>query len=177
MLGSPAYTAPENLSMFEIRDATVSDCGDMLTIYNEIVRTSTAIFSDTPRSEEQQHYWFEDRTSNGLPVLVACEDGRVLGFASYGPFRAWPGYRHTVENSVYLATDARRRGYGSALLAKLIERAAAAQLHTMIAGIDGDNLASMRLHEKLGYTRVAHMKQVGRKFDRWLDLTFYQRML
>lgn len=163
--------------MFEIRDATESDCGDMLTIYNEIVSTSTAIFSDAPRSADQQHYWFEDRTSNGLPVLVAYEDGRVLGFASYGPFRAWPGYRHTVENSVYLAANARKRGYGSALLAKLIERAAAAQLHTMIAGIDGDNLGSMRLHEKLGFTRVAHLKQVGRKFDRWLDLTFYQRML
>lgn len=163
--------------MFEIRDATASDCGDMLAIYNEILSSSTAIFSDTLRSEEQQHYWFEDRTANGLPVLVACEDGRVLGFASYGPFRAWPGYRHTVENSVYFAPSARRRGYGSALLTALIERASAAQLHTMIAGIDGDNLASMRLHEKVGFTRVAQLKQVGRKFDRWLDLTFYQRML
>lgn len=163
--------------MFEIRDATADDCGDMLTIYNEIVSSSTAIFSDTPRSPEQQEYWFEDRVANDLPVLVACEDGHIVGFASYGPFRAWPGYRNTVENSVYLAVDARKRGYGSALLAALIERATRAQLHTMIAGIDGENLGSMRLHEKHGFTRVAHLKQVGRKFDRWLDLTFYQRML
>lgn len=163
--------------MFEIRDATAADCGDMLTIYNEIVSTSTAIFSDTPRSPEQQEYWFEDRTANDLPVLVACEDGRIVGFASYGQFRTWPGYRNTVESSVYLAPAARKRGFGTALVSALIERAAAAKLHTMIAGIDGENLGSMRLHEKLGFARAAHLKQVGRKFDRWLDLMFYQRML
>jgi phosphinothricin acetyltransferase len=163
--------------MLEIRDATAADCSSMLTIYNEIVSNSTAIFSDVPRSEEQQMYWYEDRASHDQPVLVACDEHGVLGFASYGPFRTWPGYRHTVEGSIYLATEARKRGFGAQLLNTLIERAAAAQLHTMIAGIDGENLASMRLHERLGFTRVAQLKQVGRKFDRWLDLTFYQRML
>src|SRR5689334_24450768 len=126
----PATEAP---IMFEIRDATAADCGDMLAVYNEIVSTSTAIFSDTPRSPEQQEYWFEDRTANDLPVLVACEADRIVGFASYGQFRTWPGYRNTVENSVYLAPAARKRGYGTALLSALIERATAAQLHTMIA--------------------------------------------
>ena len=163
--------------MFEIRDATAADCGDMLTIYNEIVSTSTAIFSDTPRSPEQQEYWFEDRTANDLPVLVAVEASQIVGFGSYGQFRTWPGYRNTVENSIYLAPTARKRGYGTALLSALIERATQAKLHTMIAGIDGENLGSMRLHEKLGFTRAAHLKEVGRKFDRWLDLMFYQRML
>jgi phosphinothricin acetyltransferase len=163
--------------MLEIRDATAADSSSMLAIYNEIVSTSTAIFSDAPRSEEQQHYWLEDRTSHDLPVLVACDEHGVVGFTSYGPFRAWPGYRHTVENSVYVAAHARKGGIGTLLLGKLIERAIDAELHTMIAGIDGDNLGSMRLHEKLGFTRVAQLAQVGRKFDRWLDLTFYQRML
>jgi phosphinothricin acetyltransferase len=163
--------------MLEIRDATAADCDGMLTIYNEIVSNSTAIFSEVPRSQEQQQYWFEDRASNDLPVLVACDASGVIGFASYGSFRAWPGYRHSVENSIYIAAAARKRGVGTALLGALVERAAAAQLHTIIAGIDGENIGSMRLHEKLGYTRVAHIKQVGRKFDRWLDLTFYQRML
>lgn len=163
--------------MLEIRDATAADCSSMLAIYNEIVSVSTAIFSETLRSEEQQHYWFEDRTSNDLPVLVACDAQVVLGFASYGPFRSWPGYRHTVENSVYVATHARKGGVGTLLLQALIDRAAAAGLHTMIAGIDGENLGSMRLHEKLGFKRVAELRQVGRKFDRWLDLVFYQRML
>ena len=163
--------------MLEIRDATEADCPSMLAIYNEIVAVSTAIFSDHPRSEDQQHYWFEDRTANGLPVLVACDAHGVVGFASYGPFRSWPGYLHTVENSVYVAANARKGGVGTLLLRALIDRAQTAQLHTMIAGIDGENLGSMRLHEKLGFTRVAELKQVGRKFDRWLDLTFYQRML
>jgi L-amino acid N-acyltransferase YncA len=163
--------------MLEIRDATEADCTSMLAIYNEIVAVSTAIFSDTPRTEEQQYYWFEDRVSQRLPVLVATDEQGVVGFSSYGPFRSWPGYRHTVENSVYVAARARKRGVGSLLLRALIERAVAAQLHTMIAGIDGENFGSMRLHEKLGFTRVAELKQVGRKFDRWLDLTFYQRML
>jgi len=164
--------------MLEIRDATAADCSAMLAIYNEIVASSTAIFSDTPRTEEQQHYWLEDRNSNDLPVLVAGDaGGGVLGFASYGPFRSWPGYRHTVENSVYVAAHARQGGVGTLLLRALIDRAVAAQLHTMIAGIDGENVGSMRLHEKLGFTRVAELKQVGRKFDRWLDLTFYQRLL
>lgn len=163
--------------MLEIRDATAADCSDLLAIYNEIVRVSTAIFSDKPRSEAEQHAWFADRSSNGLPVLVACEAGEVLGFASYGTFRSWPGYRYTVENSVYVAAHARGRGVGTLMLGRLIERASGAGLHTMIAGIDGENVGSMRLHEKLGFSRVAEIKQVGRKFDRWLDLTFYQRML
>jgi L-amino acid N-acyltransferase len=163
--------------MLEIRNATAADCRSMLTIYNEIVSTSTAIFSDVPRSVEQQEAWFDDRTDHGLPILVACDDQAVLGFASYGPFRAWPGYRHTVENSVYLAASARGRGVGTQLLSALVERAVAAGVHTLVAGIDGENVASMRLHEKVGFTRVAHLKQVGRKFDRWLDLTFYQRVL
>ena len=163
--------------MLEIRDATEADCSSMLAIYNEIVAGSTAIFSDTPRSAEQQLYWLEDRTSNDLPVLVASDEHGVVGFASYGPFRAWPGYRHTVENSVYVAANARKGGVGTLLMRALIDRAIEAEVHTMIAGIDGENLGSMRLHEKLGFTRVADLKQVGRKFDRWLDLVFYQRML
>jgi phosphinothricin acetyltransferase len=163
--------------MLEIRDALPTDCASMLAIYNEVLQTSTAIFSNQPRSEEQQHYWFEDRTTHGLPVLVASDDSGVVGFASYGPFRAWPGYRHTVENSIYFAPHARQRGYGVQLLSALVERAIAAKLHTMIAGIDGENTGSMRLHEKVGFTRVAHLRQVGRKFERWLDLTFYQRLL
>jgi L-amino acid N-acyltransferase YncA len=163
--------------MLEIRDALETDCAGMLIIYNEVLHTSTAIFSNQTRSDEQQRYWFEDRTSQGLPVLVACDESGIVGFASYGPFRAWPGYRYTVENSIYFAPNARQRGYGTRLLAALVQRATEAELHTMVAGIDGENTGSMRLHEKLGFARVAHLQQVGKKFDRWLDLTFYQRLL
>jgi phosphinothricin acetyltransferase len=160
-----------------IRDATPADLTAMLTIYNDIVVHSTAIFSDRPRTEQEQVDWYADRCAQGRPVLVACDEAGIAGFASYGAFRAWPGYRMTVENSIYFAPHARGRGHGTRLLAALVERAVGQGLHTLIAGIDGDNLPSMRLHEKLGFVRVAHMKEVGRKFERWLDLIFYQRLL
>jgi phosphinothricin acetyltransferase len=110
-------------------------------------------------------------------VLVACQGREIIGYASYGPFRTWPGYRHTVENSIYLAASARGQGFGTQLLRALLQRADAQRLHAVIAGIDGDNVGSMRLHEKLGFVKVAQLKEVGRKFDRWLDLVFYQRLL
>jgi phosphinothricin acetyltransferase len=160
-----------------IRDATLDDLPAMLGIYNEIVIGSTAIFSDRPRTEPEQVEWYSDRCAQGRPVLVACDEAGIAGFASYGPFRAWPGYRMTVENSIYLAAHARGRGHGTQLLSALVQRAIDQGLHAMIAGIDGDNEASMRLHAKLGFVRVAHLKEVGRKFDRWLDLVFYQRLL
>jgi phosphinothricin acetyltransferase len=164
------------MATLEIRDAHVGDVDGMLTIYNDVLATSTSIFSDIKRTPEEQTKWFADRSAQGWPVLVACQSSEIIGYASYGPFRTWPGYRHTVENSIYLAPSARGRGYGTQLLGALLERAEAQRLHAVIAGIDGDNIGSMRLHEKLGFMKVAQLKEVGRKFDRWLDLVFYQRL-
>lgn len=161
----------------EIRDADIADLAAMLAIYNEVLATSTAIFSDISRTPAEQRAWFDERRKQDRPILVACGDGEVVGYASYGPFRTWPGYRHTVENSIYLATHARGQGIGTSLLGALLERAQQQRFHAIIAGIDGDNLSSMRLHEKLGFTKVAQLREVGRKFDRWLDLVFYQRLL
>lgn len=160
-----------------IRDAEPADLEAMRAIYNEVLASSTAIFSNIVRTSEAQARWFEERSTQGWPVIVGCCDGAVIGYATYGPFRSWPGYRHTVENSIYLASHARGRGLGAVLLNALLERARAQGLHAMIAGIDGDNAASMRLHEKLGFTKVGELRQVGRKFDRWLDLVFYERLL
>jgi len=161
----------------DIRDATEADLPAMLAIYNEVLASSTSIFSDIPRTHVDQQQWFRDRVAQERPVLVATLANEVIGYASYGPFRTWPGYRHTVENSIYLAAAARGQGIGTHLLRALLERAHAQRLHAVIAGIDGENLVSMRLHEKLGFTKVAQLKEVGRKFDRWLDLVFYQRLL
>lgn len=160
-----------------IRDADVRDLDAMLAIYNDVLATSTSIFSDVKRTPAEQSAWFDERRKQDRPVLVACREGEVVGYASYGPFRTWPGYRHTVENSIYLTPNARGHGIGTTLLAALLRRAQQQRLHAVIAGIDGDNLGSMRLHEKLGFTKVAQLKEVGRKFDRWLDLVFYQRLL
>jgi L-amino acid N-acyltransferase len=160
-----------------IRDARELDLAAMLAIYNDAVLTTTAVYDYTPRSSEQQAAWFKAKQEQGLPVLVAEDGGAVVGFASYGPFRPWPAYLHSAENSLYVAPEQRGRGIGSALLPALIQRAAERGLHTMIAGIDATNEASLRLHAKFGFERVAQFREVGWKFERWLDLAFLQLML
>jgi L-amino acid N-acyltransferase YncA len=160
-----------------IRDARASDLASMLAIYNDAVLTTTAVYDCKPRSAEQQTAWFQAKRDQGLPVLVAESDATVVGFASYGPFRPWPAYLHSVENSLYVAAGWRGRGIGSMLLPTLIERATERGLHTMIAGIDATNEASLRLHARFAFEPVARFREVGWKFERWLDLTFLQRML
>ncbi len=113
----------------------------------------------------------------GFPVLVAAEGETVLGYASYGPFRAFEGYRQTAEHSVYVAAAARRRGVAEALLRALEADARRAGLHVMLGGIAADNAPSLRLHAKLGFTETARMPEVGQKFGRWLDLVFMQKLL
>jgi L-amino acid N-acyltransferase YncA len=164
--------------MHTFRDATEADLPGILAIYNEVIATSTAVFSDQPVTLEDRRAWFAARVGQGYPVLVAeGGDGSVQGFASFGDFRAWPGYRHTVEHSVHVRADARGRGVGSALLPPLLERAAALGKHVVVAGIDAANAGSIRMHERLGFERAGHLREVGRKFDRWLDLVLMQRLL
>ena len=160
-----------------IRDARETDLDGMLAIYNDAVLTTTAVYDYQPRSTEQQAAWFQAKREQNLPVLVADDGGAVAGFASYGPFRPWPAYLHSVENSLYVAPDRRGQGIGSLLLPALIARASERKLHTMIAGIDATNEASLRLHAKFAFARVAQFREVGWKFERWLDLTFLQLML
>jgi L-amino acid N-acyltransferase YncA len=161
----------------DIRDAREADLAAMLAIYNNAVLTTTAVYDYKPRSGEQQTAWFQAKREQSLPVLVADDGETVVGFASYGPFRPWPAYLHSVENSLYVAPDRRGRGIGSLLLPALIRRAADRGLHTMIAGIDATNEASLRLHARFGFERVALFREVGWKFERWLDLAFLQLML
>ncbi|HLZ89488.1 MAG TPA: GNAT family N-acetyltransferase, partial [Puia sp.] len=111
------------------------------------------------------------------PVFVAEEEGRVVGFSSYGPFRAWPAYKYTIENSVYVSEEQRGKGIGKMLIRPLIESAKAKGYHAIIAGIDSMNDGSIRLHRSFGFVEVAHFKQVGYKFGRWLDLSFMELLL
>ena len=160
-----------------VRDAVASDLPGLLDIYNEVIANSTAVFSDRPVTLEDRERWIDARRADGFPVLVAVDETGVVGFGSFGPFRTWPGYRSTVEHTVHVRADRRGEGIGSALLAELIERARALGKHVVIAGIDADNAASIRLHERLGFTSVARLSEVARKFDRWLDLVLMQRIL
>jgi L-amino acid N-acyltransferase len=161
----------------EIREAAAGDVPGILAIYNDVMATSTAIYRDEPATLEQHLAWWQQRVALGYPVLVAEDDAGVAGFASFGDFRPWPGYRFTVEHSVHVRADCRGRGVGVQLMQPLIARAAGLGKHVMIAGVDADNLASQRFHERLGFERVAHFREVGFKFGRWLDLVFLQRML
>ena len=111
-------------------------------------------------------------------MLAAVHDDELVGYASFAEFRgAWPGYLHSVEHSVHVRADRWRRGVGSTLVRSLFPLAAALDKHVMIGGIDAANAGSLRLHERLGFQRVAHFREVGRKFGRWLDLVFVQRFL
>ncbi|WP_421937701.1 GNAT family N-acetyltransferase [Phenylobacterium sp.] len=160
-----------------IDEATEADLPAILAIHNDVVATSTAIYSDIPSTLADRATWRATRQAAGYPVLVAREAGEVLGFASFGDFRAGSGYVATVEHSIHVRADARRRGVGRALLSTLPDRAKACGKHVLIGGIDADNQASLSLHAALGFERVAHFRQVGRKFGRWLDLVFVQKIL
>ena len=161
----------------EIRDAGEPDLPGLLAIYNEVVATSTAIYSYVPTTLEERTAWWRARVGTGYPVLVAADDSGVLGFSTFGDFRTWPGYRFTVEHSVHVRADTRGRGVGKELVKALFPRAAALNKHVMIAGVDAANEASIRFHERLGFEKAGHLREVGHKFDRWLDLVFLQRWI
>lgn len=161
----------------KIRDATMEDAEAIRAIYNDAVLNTTAVFDYTAREPQAQRDWLQMKAGQNLPVLVAEESGIVLGYASYGPFRPWPAYLYTVENAIYIAPQCRGKGIGAQLLSPLLQIAKDRGLRTMIAGITADNAASLRLHEKLGYTQAGVIREAGWKFERWLDLVFLQRML
>jgi L-amino acid N-acyltransferase YncA len=163
--------------MVTIGNASHQDLPEILAIYNEVIRNSTAVFSELEYTPERGRDWFDGKTSSGFPFIVARNDSGVVGFASFGDFRSWPGYRHSVEHSIHVRHDCRGQGVGRTLLIALKARATAMHKHVMIAGIDADNLASIRLHQSLGFINVGQFKEVGFKFGRWLDLVFLQCIL
>lgn len=161
----------------QIRDATPADLPALLEIYNEAVANTTASWDYEPWSPVQHADWYADKIESGFPVLVAVEDDEVLGVASFGEFHHKVGYAHTREHKVYLRPSARGRGLARLLLEPLIERARQDGVHTLIALVSADNEASLRLHARLGFVEVGRLREVGWKFDRWLDLAYLQLML
>ena len=160
-----------------IRHAIPADLPGLLAIYNSVIATSTAVYSETQVTLANREAWMDERNRAGYPVLVAGEDHNIFGFASFGDFRSFPGYRFTVEHSVHVAESYRGQGLGKALVAALLPLAIAQEKHVMIGGIDADNAASIAMHERLGFGKVALLPQVGCKFGRWLDLVFMQKIL
>ena len=163
--------------MITVRHAQEDDLQQILDIYNDIILHTTAVYYYEPHTLAMRREWFRSRKEAGFPVFVAEENGVILGMSSIGPFRIPTAYRYSVENTVHVATHARGRGIGKLLMPPVIEAARQMNMHTIIAGIDATNEISLHLHKSFGYIEVAHFKEVGFKFDRWLDLTFLQLIL
>lgn len=150
----------------------------MLEILNEAIRSSTAIYDYQPRTLASMQQWFTAKESSAFPVIgLVDQAGQLLGFATYGPFRNFPAYRYTVESAVYIHHQARAKGYGKRLMQELIGLAWEQQKHTVVACIDMQNEASIRLHESVGFSPCGVVRQAGYKFGRWLDAGFFQLIL
>ena len=162
-----------------IRQARIGDVPGILSIYNEVIASSTAIYIDEQVTLENREAWLREQHKRGYPVLIATHgDGAILGFCSFGDWRgAWPGYRFTVEHSVHVRSDRRGAGIGRKLVQAVFPYARALDKHVMIGAIDASNDASIKFHGRLGFRQVAHFREVGFKFGRWLDLVFMQRVL
>ncbi|MCE4058039.1 GNAT family N-acetyltransferase [Pseudomonas sp. Au-Pse12] len=163
---------------YRIRDALHADLPAIRDIYNDAVQNTTAIWNEQPVDLGNRQAWFSARQGQGYPILVIVNaEEQVLGYASFGDWRPFDGFRHTVEHSVYVRSDQRGKGLGPLLMEVLVERARSAGKHVMVAAIESGNHASIRLHERLGFISTGQMPQVGSKFGRWLDLTFMQLIL
>ena len=160
-----------------IRDATEHDLPAIRAIYNDAVLNTTAIWNEQPVDLANRQAWFSARQAQQYPILVAVDNDEVTGYASFGDWRPFEGFRYSVEHSVYVRNDQRGRGLGPRLMQALIERARSRGKHVMVAAIESGNLASICLHERLGFVTTGQMPQVGIKFGRWLDLTFMQLTL
>jgi len=161
-----------------IRSASEGDAEKIAEIYNDAVINTTAIWNEKTVDALNRINWMKDRQDAGFPVIVAVnETDDVLGYASFGDWRPWDGYRHTIEHSVYVHKDARGAGAGNALMRELISLAKEQYKHVMVAGIESGNAASISLHKKLGFVEAGRVAEVGTKYGRWLDLTFMQLRL
>jgi L-amino acid N-acyltransferase YncA len=148
---------------WQLADATEADLPGLLAIYNEVIATSTAVYSSVPVTLAERQQWWRARTAQGYPVLVARDAQGVAGFSTFGDF--------------HVRGDGRGRGIGTSLVGALFPRAAQLGKHVMIAGVDAANAPSIRFHERLGFTVAGTLREVGHKFDRWLDLVFMQRRI
>lgn len=157
-----------------IRYARAADLGAILDIYNDAILSTTSVYYYKPHTIEDGLSWYEEKVSDGFPVLVFEENNHVVGFATFGPFRDRPAYKYTVEHSVYVHRDHRGKGVGTRLMMDLIKIANEREYATMVAGIDSGNEVSRVMHENLGFTNCGTVKRVGYKFGKWLDVTFYQ---
>lgn len=157
-----------------IRQATSEDLLDILKIYNDAILHTTAVYAYEPQTLENRQAWYEQKMQEGYPILVCEQDHRVVGFATFGPFRAWPAYQYSIEHSVYVDAASRKQGIGTALVKEIIAIAKEREYMTLIAGIDAENEKSIAMHKNFGFVHSGTIRKAGFKFNKWLDLAFYQ---
>jgi len=165
------------MNVIILRNAEEADLPAILDIYNDVIINTTAVYSDEPHTLQMRRDWYFDRVNNNFPVFVAMLGETVAGFCTFGHFRVWPCYRFTAELSLYVNTAYRGNGISKIMLQALIERAEEMNIHVLVAGISADNNISLNLHQSFGFEEVAHFKEVGYKFGRWLDLKFLELIL
>jgi L-amino acid N-acyltransferase len=165
------------MGSMNVRPALRDDLPAIHEIYNHAVIHTTASYDYEPRSMEQRVAWFDTHEQQGLPIFVALNNSTVVGWSSLSRYHDRIGYRFTVENSVYVAEPQRGHGVGSVLIPPLIDSARALGLRAIIAAIDAENPASIRLHAKFGFMQVGHFKQVGFKFGKWLDVVYMEKLI
>ena len=159
---------------YNLREATEKDLPEILAIFNFHIEHTTVIYHYHKRSIAEMQAWFQEKKQSNFPILVAEENGKILGYGTYGKFRPHDAYQFCVEHSVYVNPKQQGKGIGKQLILQLISIAKRGNFHTMIAGIDAENKFSVEFHQKLGFKQVGYLKQVGFKFNRWLDLVFLQ---
>lgn len=160
-----------------IRHATEHDITSILQIVNYEILNSTVIYDYNERNLEQQTDWFKLKQKNNMPIIVAVNDNTIIGFGSYSIFRPWDAYKLSLEHSIYVDKDYRSQGIGKLLMIELINLAKKEGYHTMVAGIDTSNNRSIEFHKNFGFKEIGVFKEVGYKFDKWLDLIFMQLFL
>jgi L-amino acid N-acyltransferase YncA len=162
-----------------LRDATADDLAAINDIYNHYVLTSTCTYQEEPETLETRGKWFRVHGPK-FPVIVVEEDGEVVAWGSLSPFGrsvALHAYRFTAEDSVYVRHDMHGRGIGTMILTELLQQAQTLGYRSVIASISAEQTSSIALHEKFGFSKVAHLPEIGFKFDRWLDVVFLQKKL
>ncbi|MDM5198182.1 N-acetyltransferase family protein [Fictibacillus enclensis] len=157
-----------------IREATLNDLKDILDIYNDAILNTTAVYAYQPQTLDNRQIWYQQKRDENHPILVCEQDNKVVGFATFDPFRAWPAYKYSIEHSVYVDKEYRKKGIGTSLLKELIAIANQREYITLIAGIDAANEKSIAIHKNFGFVHAGTIKKAGFKFNRWLDLAFYQ---
>lgn len=157
-----------------IRESSEKDLKDILEIYNDAILNTTSIYAYKIQNLEEKKQWYEKKKQDGYPLLVFEESGRVVGFATFGPFREWPAYKYTIEHSIYVHKDYRNKGIATRLMKEIIKIANEREYATLVAGIDAANEVSIKMHEKMGFKYSGKVTKAGFKFGKWLDLAFYQ---